>query len=262
MKKLLMSALLPLLCLATSVVSTEALAQSTPPTMTFGPNWSVSLSGQPQVGGPLRIVYDLSRLSHCRNPAAGTWSLIGYSMTNRGPVQSFVVANDATVGTTAEVALDLTTGGNLELWFQETNSAGCSNWDSNLYWNYHAKVFQNPTLTFNEGWTHSLFGTLQGGTTLMVDYDIDRLGQCRGQYKDYETWGVQVEYRINGGPVEWKTLTVAWGEWNQEFRKQTPAFIPLPAGPGTIEMWFVNMDRKGCAAYDSRYGQNYVFTFQ
>jgi hypothetical protein len=256
-KKLLMSALLPLLCL----IPLAASAQATP-TMTFGPNWSVTLTGQPTAGGQLRIVYDLSRLSFCRAPSVGAWTLTGYAMTNRGPVQSFVVANDATVGTTAEVLLPLTTGGNLELWFQEAHVQGCSNWDSNLNWNHHAKVWQNPTLTFSDNWTQSLHGTLQGGTTLMVDYDIDRLGQCRGQYMNYETWGVWVEYRINGGPVLTHDLTVAWGEWNQEFRKGTPAFIPLPAGPGTLEMWFVNMDRKGCAAYDSRFGQNYVYTFQ
>ncbi|MBZ4418959.1 DUF6209 family protein [Myxococcus sp. RHSTA-1-4] len=260
MKKLLMSALLPLLCLTSSTVFAEPQATlSGPPAWTFGANWSVTLTGQPLVGGPLRIVYDLSRLPQCRG---ASWAITGYAMTNHGPVQSFPVADASTVGTSAEVLLDLTTGGDLEVWFQETDSNGCSAWDSNVGWNFHTQVWQDPTLTFNEGWTHSLFGTLQGGTTLMVDYDIDRLGQCRAYYMNYKAWGVYVNYRFNGGPVTSLPLTVSWGEWNLEFWKQVPAFIPLPQGPATLEMWFSNIDRKNCEAYDSRYGQNYVFTVQ
>ena len=268
MKKPLLSVLLSLLCLASTAAFAEPATPveveqaeaplSGPPTLTFGPNWSVSLSGLPLVGGPLRIVYDVSRLSQCRGPS---WTITGYSMTNHGTVQSFLVADASTVGTSAEVLRNLTTGGDLELWFHAWDGNGCSAWASHVGWNFHTKGWQDPTLTFHEGWTHSLYGTLQGGTTLMVDYDIDRLGQCRAYYMNYKAWGVYVHYRFNGGPVTTVPLTVSWGEYNL-YWQQAPAFIPLPAGPATLELWFSNDDRKGCSAYDSRYGQNYVFTVQ
>lgn len=252
MKKSLLSALLPLLCL----VAFPALAQ---PTMTFGTNWSVSVTGQPLAGAPLRIVYDTTRLPNCRGPS---WAITGYMMTNHGTVTSFPVADASTVGNPAQALVNLTTGGELEVWFQETDGNGCSAWDSNVGWNFHTKVLQNPTISFYEGWTHSVYGTLQGGTTLMVDYDIDRLGQCRAYYLNYKAWGVSVHYRINGGAETTLPLTVSWGEWNAQYWMQAPAFIPLPAGPGTLELWFSNEDRKGCQAWDSNYGQNYVFNFQ
>ncbi|MFP2905075.1 DUF6209 family protein [Pyxidicoccus sp. 3LFB2] len=269
MKKLLLTALLPLLCLTSSAVSAEPAAPvevqsaeaslTDPPTLTFGPNWSVALSGQPLVGAPLRIVYDVSRLPHCRGPQ---WAITGFAMTNHGAVQSFPVANASTVGNPAETLFHPTTGGELELWFQETDSNGCSSWDSNAGWNFHTKVLQDPTLSFHEGWTHSQYGTLQGGTTLMVDYDIDRLGECRAYYLNYKAWNVYVNYRFNGGPVTTESLTVGWGEFGSQYWMQVPAFIPLPAAPATLELWFSNGDRKGCQTYDSRYGQNYVFTVQ
>lgn len=249
--KLLMSVLLPLVLLAA-----PAAAQ---PTLTFGANWSVTLTGQPLVGSPFHIAYDTSRLPQCRG---ASWGITGYYMTNHGTVQSFPVADATTPGTSAVAVLTPAIGGNMELWFQNWDSTGCSAWDSNLGWNFRTKVWQNPTLTFNENWTHSLFGTLSGGSTLMVDYDIDRLGQCRAYYAQYTAWGVQVYYRIDGGPVQWASLTVGWGEWDTEFRAQAPAFIPIPAGASTLEMWFYNGDRKGCEAYDSRFGQNYHFTIQ
>jgi hypothetical protein len=246
-----MSVLLPLLLLAT-----PAAAQ---PTLTFASNWSVTTTGQPQTGTPLNIVYDLARLPQCRG---ASWGITGYYMTNHGTVHSFPVADATTPGTAAVAVLNPTLGGNLELWFRNWDSTGCSAWDSNLGWNFHFKVLQNPTLSFHDNWTHSLFGTLQGGTTLMVDYDIDRLGQCRAYYDRYTAWSVHVYYRIDGGPVEMKDLTVGWGEWNTEFRAQAPAFIPLPVGASTLEMWFYNGDRKNCSAYDSVNGQNYHFTIQ
>ncbi len=249
--KLLMSALLPLLFLAT-----PAFAQ---PTLTFGANWSFTSTGQPQVGQPLNIAYDTTRLPQCRG---ASWGITGYYMMDHGPVQSFTVANASTPGTQAVAVLNPTLGGNMELWFHNWDSTGCSTWDSNMGWNFQAKVLQNPTLSFHENWTQTQFGTLSRGSTLMVDYDIDRLGQCRAYYAQYTAWNVHVYYRFDGGPWEIKNLTVGWGEYNTLYRAQAPAFIPLPAGATTLEMYFYNGDRKNCAAYDSRYGQNYVFTLQ
>ncbi len=96
----------------------------------------------------------------------------------------------------------------------------------------------------------------------MVDYDIDRLGQCRAMYMNYHAWSVDMQYRFDGGPVQSAPVTLGYGQYNSEFRRQVPAFIPVPAGAQTLELWFVNGDRKGCSAYDSRYGQNYVFAVQ
>jgi hypothetical protein len=263
--------LVPLLCLAAcgapepqqaaplADITQSDTTTGSPPTLTFGQNWTVALAGQPNVGGPLRIVYDVSRLPQCRG---ASWAITGYTMTNHGPIQSFTLANASTVGSVAETQLNLTTGGDLEIWFQVTDSTGCNAWDSNLGWNFHTKVWQDPTLTFKTDWTQSLYGTLRGGSTLMVDYDIGRLPQCRAMYMNYNSWDVSVHYRFDGGAENFALLTLGYGEFNSQYQRQVPAFIPVPVGAHTLEMWFVNGDRKGCVTYDSQYGQNYIFSVQ
>ncbi|MFP2957408.1 DUF6209 family protein [Myxococcus sp. 1LA] len=268
--KPLMSALLPLLCLASAAVAAPQAPVtvqpapsflSGPPSLTFSADWSVTLNGQPEAGGAMDVIYDTARLPLCRG--AG-WAITGFAMTNRGPVQSFPVADATTAGTVALAPLALSQGGTLELWFQNTDSTGCSTWDSNLQFNFHTWVVQYPMISFHPApaWTYTVHGTLQGGTTLMVDYDIGRIAQCRAQYLDYKAWGTSAYYRINGGPVTSISLTADWGEWNAEFWRQVPAFIPLPPGPATLELWFSTQDRKGCHQWDSRHGQNYVFAIQ
>ncbi|ABF89884.1 hypothetical protein MXAN_5102 [Myxococcus xanthus DK 1622] len=268
--KPLLSALLPLLCLASSAsaapqapvaVQSDLAFLSGPPTLTFAADWSVTLSGQPEAGGALDIAYDTSRLPLCRGTG---WTITGFAMSNRGPVQGFPVADATTVGAIAQTQLALAQGGTLELWFQNTDATGCSHWDSNLQYNFHTWVTQNPTISFHPApaWTYTVHGTLQGGTTLMVDYDLGRIAQCRAQYLNYKAWGTTAHYRINGGPVTMLSLTASWGEWDAEFWRQIPAFIPLPPGPATLELWFSSQDRKGCQQWDSRHGQNYVFAIQ
>ncbi|EYF05356.1 DUF6209 family protein [Chondromyces apiculatus] len=249
-----------LLSLAASLASlTVASAAFASASLTFNADWSVVRAGQPTTAAPLFISYNTNRLPQCRGTG---WTITGYQMTNRGPVSSFPVASAATPGTTASVALNLATGGDLELWFQVTDSTGCSAWDSNYQYNFHADVLQNPTLTYADNGSESQYGTITGGSTLMVDYDIDRLGQCRLGYMNFKTWNVHVHYRIDGGAEQVLPLTVAWGQFDLEFRRQTPAFIPIPVGASEVELWFVGTDRGNCVQYDSEYGQNYVYTVQ
>ncbi|GHG81599.1 DUF6209 family protein [Comamonas sp. JC664] len=268
--KPLMSALLPVLCLASAAfasppapvaVQASVAPLSGPATLTFAADWSVTLSGQAQTDAILAIVYDTTRLPVCRG--AG-WSITGYMMTSRGPVVGFPLANAATVGTQAQMLLELWQGGTLELWFHNADSTGCSQWDSNLQYNFHTWVKQLPMISFHPApaWTYSVEGVVQGGRMLMVDYDIGRIGRCRAMYMNYKTWDTAAYYRINGGPVTQVSLTTSWGDQNLQYWRQVPAFIPLPAGPGTLELWFGSSDRQGCQQWDTRYGQNYVFAIQ
>ncbi|AKT41503.1 DUF6209 family protein [Chondromyces crocatus] len=255
--KRLLSTTFALLCLGTA--ATAAAQTSTQPTLTFHDDWTVEQEGQPSTDTPLRIRYDLDRLAQCRGPS---WTITGYMMSNRGPVSSFTVASPWTTGPTAELNLAVSRGGNLELWFQVTDANGCSAWDSDHNWNFHTWVTHDPTVTFSADWSETLTGTLQAGSTLMVDYDIGRLPLCRAYYLNYVAWSVSLNYRFDGGEIFTAPLTTTWGEWNLQYWRQIPAFINIPPGVSQVEMWFSNTDRKACQEYDSDYGQNYIYQVQ
>lgn len=92
---------------------------------------------------------------------------------------------------------------------------------------------------------------------MVVDYGITRLPNCRQTYNGDQTWGVEAQYRFDGGTVQAAQLTQVVGNFSRE---QVPAVITAPTGASHLELWFRNSDRTSCVTWDSAYGQNYHFT--
>lgn len=109
------------------------------------------------------------------------------------------------------------------------------------------------TITFGEDFSESVSGPLTKGQTVKIDYDEDRLTQCRGTQGGYLQWTITGYYKIDGGPT--KTFAVAG---NMAPQKPELPKIELYAR-GELELWFQNNNKWGCNAYDSNYGNNYVF---
>ncbi len=250
-----------LLLLPVLLLGTVAAAQ-TPPTLTFNDaalNWSIVQSGPLVPGGQVKVIYDTDRLPGCRgnaNDGGPGWAVTGYYQLNDGTVGSFYAGGRPNYpGQSPEAVLDLPEDGSLALWFQVTSMWGCSEWDSNYGNNFRFDV-GHPRIVFLGNWTHTVYGTLKKGGSVVVDYDITRLPGCRQTYNGYQTWDVEVQYRVDGGAVQKAPLTQVVGMFGRE---QVPAVLPLPANASWLEMWFHNWDRTSCHTWDSAYGQNYGF---
>lgn len=113
-------------------------------------------------------------------------------------------------------------------------------------------------IEFLADWTTATAGVPAAGEPLVVAYDLGRLPDCRSRYHGLPTWEVLAFYRFDGGAVSEVVLTKADGTE----RLAAPATIEVPPEAGSIELWFMNSDNTGCVAWDSRFGENYRFSFQ
>ncbi|WP_043709739.1 DUF6209 family protein [Corallococcus macrosporus] len=115
-------------------------------------------------------------------------------------------------------------------------------------------TFQSPA----QGWSVAASpNPLPFGSTAAIHYSVDRLTQCRGNLNGGAPgWTITGHYRFNNGPVH--------SFWVAGF-SSTPN-PPAPAIPlsthGTLAVWFENTSRWGCQAWDSNFGNNYLFTVQ
>jgi hypothetical protein len=112
-----------------------------------------------------------------------------------------------------------------------------------------------PSLNFDINWNEwSSPSPLLVATTAKVNYDANRLSQCRGTTNTGgPAWSITGYYSINGGPV-------------QSFWVAGHSSAPNPPAPsiylsqrGGLSMWFQVTNLWGCNAWDSNYGNNYSF---
>jgi hypothetical protein len=112
------------------------------------------------------------------------------------------------------------------------------------------------TLTFGAGWTQTQRGDLVDGGRLEVDYDLSRLTACRDTHDGYRFWTLDAYAQFQpGGQLVSGTLVASNGAVDMP----TPFVTSIPAGATSVALWFENASPPSCAAWDSRYGANYVF---
>jgi hypothetical protein len=111
----------------------------------------------------------------------------------------------------------------------------------------------SATITFGKDFRQKVAGALEMGKTVRVDYDVDRLTECRGEQGGIPQWAITGFYKIDGGDVR----TFAAGGLPLLHGGGASSFVL--DRPGALEIWFQNTDRWGCNAYDSAFGANYHF---
>ncbi|GAC1554154.1 MAG: hypothetical protein NVS3B10_15610 [Polyangiales bacterium] len=247
---------------SSSGAHSAADSTSSVPTLSFGADGSVGASAPLVAGGKAIVHYDLARLPRCRAtymafPAWDvevSWAVDG-APARTAPLTRIDPATGARVAT--DVPLDVPFGHDLALWFHASDEAGCSEWDSDFGRNFHVPVAPTaPVLHFRSDWTVAIDGAPTAGSDLVVDYALERLPLCRQTYNGLQTWDVEVDWRVDGGPI---TQTSVTQSLDSATRVPTSARLHLPAGARTLEVWFENVDRTGCHRWDSAYGANYRF---
>jgi hypothetical protein len=234
-------------------------------TIAFRSDWSIEVSGTLVEGARVEVDYDSSRLSDCRGDQNGhpAWTITGYYALNGSEAQSFFVDGFSATSAPADPAFTLTEPGELELWFHNTSRWGCSAYDSNFGDNFAFEVGTveseppagpQAVLTFGPSGEAELSGELQRGGELRIDYDPERLTDCRGDQNGGPAWTITGYYSLDGAEPE--SFHVAGLSATSTV---TSPVVPLGRS-GELELWFHNTSRWGCSAYDADDGGNYRYT--
>lgn len=235
------------------------------PTISFDADWTIAQSGSLTAGGKAIIHYELSRLATCRAtymqyPA---WDVIAEWNVDGGVAfsQSVTVETSSTTRVGTDITIDVPPGRTLNMWFYDSDEYGCQSWDSNYGRNYSFALDPGPP-TIHFGWPGFdpvVADSLRSGGPILIDYDIRRLAECRGQGDEGTAWDVTAFYSCDGAPAQAQSLTT----FTSAGRVQAPLTFVAPAGAKTLTMWFENAnDDASCTAWDSRYGANYAFALQ
>ena len=244
-------------------VTAASLTPPPVPILEFDADWRVQQSNSVISGGNAIVHYDIARLPRCRATYMGfpAWDVLAYWSTDGGPAFSQSLT---TVTAAGRVGIDITIeappGRDFAMWFYASDEYGCVQWDSNYGRNFHFPTEPGPpTIHFPfPGYAEHVDGTLAAGGTILVDYDIRRLAQCRQDVSGLQSWDVTLFYSFDDAPAQSLSVT----RMSQNGRVAAPALFSVPAGARALAVWFENSDRTGCTAWDSRYGDNYRFTLQ
>jgi uncharacterized protein YraI len=114
------------------------------------------------------------------------------------------------------------------------------------------------TITFDTDWNETASGALVAGSTIAIDYDLDRLTECRGSTGGSDVWGVTGFASFDGGEA------VVFGVSRIDGGVTVPvtAELDVPAGASSVAFWFEINNRWGCHAYDSNMSANYGFAIE
>jgi hypothetical protein len=227
--------------------TSEAALGDDPSTLTFGADYSVKVAGPLAKGKKVRVAYDASRLTQCRGEQSGqpAWSITGYYRIGGGEAHTFEAGGFSPSGGTQQPVLALDASGDLEVWFQNTNRAGCSAYDSDFGKNYH---FAIAPAEGEPGWMGNVRHVLSRQTCN---------GPCESDMRPtdgeilYDTWARQ-RAAIRGIYFEvWKDGVTNWD--NPDLWRQLDVQVHTRlGGAGPFTTAYVPFDRR--LGNNARYG--------
>jgi hypothetical protein len=103
-------------------------------------------------------------------------------------------------------------------------------------------------LVFDASFHQHRDGVLAPGGELVVAYDQARLAQCRNSQAGHPLYDITAHVVFSPGQ-ERRDVSV---------RDGAPT-VTVPAGARSVALWFENTSSSGCQAWDSNFGNNYVF---
>lgn len=108
-------------------------------------------------------------------------------------------------------------------------------------------------IIFHDDWNISRRGLFIEGGKVRVAYEAKRLPGCRGDQNGHPAWSITGYARVNDGPVQ----SFEAGGFSPSGGSAQPV-IDLPAA-GKVAFWFQLTNVWGCTAWDSNYGENFVY---
>jgi uncharacterized protein YraI len=239
-------------------------ADGSEPTITFKSNYTQSVSGTLLAGSPVRIKYDLARLTTCRGESNNTevWGVTGWAQFDSGAPTSFAVSH-LDVNHVVPVAAELqipASATKVAMWFSINNRWGCNAYDSNFGDNYNFTVDHHSVgavLAFDADGTDSQSGAVHAGDKVVIHYAPDRLSECSGSTGGHAAWAVTGHWQVDGGSIHDVMVSRADGA-------NLVAADPLVTVPRgyDLALWFEATSVWGCHAYDSAFGANYHVTIE
>jgi hypothetical protein len=228
-------------------------------TLTFAGDWSERASGPIVAGLPVRVEYDLDRLTACRGSTNGSdvWAITGFASFDGGEPQTFEVTrivDGRTVAIESELEIPVRAA-TVEIWFTNTNRWGCNAYDSNEGANYRFDIEARPDVAyaaFEADGAEDLPRMVYAGDQLLVHYAPERLAECAASTGGNAAWSVTMKYQVDGGAIRQVLVTRADGP---DLVAADPE-IAIPRGH-ELALWFEATNRWGCHAYDSDGGANY-----
>lgn len=229
--------------------------------LTFADDFSEAADGPVVAGSPVRIAYDLDRLTACRGSTNGSevWGVTGHVQFDEAEPEAFALSRlEGGRVVALEAELDVPSSATrATFWFSNSNRWGCNAYDSNVGANYVFDVEQRAdtaVLAFDADWSESQSQAIHAGDQVILHYAPERLAQCAGSTGGHAAWGITAYYQVDGGPVKQVLVSRADGP---DLVPADPA-ITVPAGDD-LAVWFSATSRWGCNAQDSDYGRNYHF---
>lgn len=154
--------------------------------LTFGADWSETLTGKIRAGDPVELRYDEARLPRCRGEQGGVpqWAITAYYQVGDGDVLSVPVAG---LNASSPTMIVPPASGDLAVWFQVTNRWGCMEYDSNFGDDYTFKV---SAAVGEPGWVGN-------GASVISRWTCDDGGPCDAARVDaaqgfrFDTWARQ-----------------------------------------------------------------------
>lgn len=119
-------------------------------------------------------------------------------------------------------------------------------------------------LSFLSNWHEVRSGELRQGSQLILDYDLQRLPQCRGTHNGHPAWDTQAHLRFAPGG-QLVSASVRRFVTNQgvptTVAESLPLEVTIPEDATSVAIYFQNYDGAGgsCSAWDSEFGANYRY---
>ena len=119
-------------------------------------------------------------------------------------------------------------------------------------------------LRFLADWTSTLTGDIAQGEKLTIEFDPQRLPQCRLNWRGAEVWDIisYAHFHPSGELFSGSLLQrIASPNGIVTTLQPTPWQLSVPLDAAQVELWFHNFYQVSsrCDAWDSRFGQNYWF---
>jgi hypothetical protein len=110
-------------------------------TLRFEADWTSRLEGSLVEGGIARLAYDPARAT-CTASRGGAplWSVTAHYRIAGGEVHTLHAAGHAPAPSLVGLPIELTSPGELELWFENGDATGCHTWDSAFGANYRFTI--------------------------------------------------------------------------------------------------------------------------